>query len=260
MQFKLSFIIFCLFAVTACNPLTSELQSLGSNSDFSDVEIQDDFMDPEEEDIESIENIEVINEVEPEQIVIQMKNTFDMGTRLFSLANGNAYRWEGCNKDKASQGGYNSNTNCGRGFFHPSFADNLNDVFYQCISEAASEAGYPQPVYVFINHLGTYNDRNARNSSRKSNHAFARAWDIKYFNLYDKDGNGYRISTYRRDYKGQQAEFYDEFRDCWKDSLPANCSPGKTEYKGSIGHTASKLGGNSLHNDHIHLSYPVCAG
>ena len=133
-------------------------------------------------------------------------------------------------------------------------------MFFICISDAAQVAGYPQPSRIFINHLGTYNDRTARNSTRLSHHAYARAIDIKNFNLVDGQGRLHRISTHLNQYSGAQARFYDEFRDCWRESMPASCTPNQVEYRGSIGHTSSRLGGNSLHNDHIHLTYPLCAG
>ena len=246
-----------LFLVAACSPYASGLQGLGSQSSFNDVSIPDDFSAPEDE---VVDNVSGDVEMTPGPVQVNLKNTFFLEDRVFSLARGPALRWDGCESDKESQGGYNSDTQCGRAYFHPSFADNLNEAFYICVSDAAEAAGYPQPVRVFVRHIGSYNDRTARNSSRISNHAYARAWDIVNFNLYDKDGTRYRVSTYLRDYKDDQAKFYDEFRDCWQESLPAECSPGKTEYKGSVGHQASKLGGNSLHNDHLHLSYPLCAG
>lgn len=187
-------------------------------------------------------------------------NTFFIERKEFTLANGKAGRWDGCKVGYKSGGGYNSDSRCGRAYLHKKFSKNLNEQFYRCIFQAADVAGYPKTQKVFINHLGTYNDRNARKSKRKSNHAYARAMDIKNFNLVDERGKVSKVSTLLRNYKGQQAKFYDEFRDCWKKSMPTSCRAGKTEYKGSIGHRSSKLGGNSLHNDHIHLSFPLCAG
>lgn len=195
-------------------------------------------------------------EREPDSLM----NTFYIERKEFNLANGKAGRWDGCKSGYKSTGGYNSDSRCGRAFLHKKFSKSLNDQFYKCIFQASDEAGYAKTEKVFINHLGTYNDRNARNSTRKSNHAHARAMDIKNFNLVDDRGRVFRVSTLLRDYKGQQAKFYDEFRDCWKNSMPSSCRPGNTEYKGSIGHRSSKLGGNTLHNDHIHLSFPACAG
>ncbi len=250
------FWLLLLLLLANCSPYVSNLDGLGEQSSFADVDIPDDFEAPEDEIVEDPGPELVIEQPLP----ISLKNTFAIEDQFFNLARGAALRWDGCVTDKASQGGYNSDTRCGRAFFHPSFADNLNQAFFQCVSDAAKAADYPQPVRVFIKHLGSYNDRLARNSSQLSHHAYARAWDIVNFNLYDKDGKMYRVSTFKRDYKGEQAIFYDEFRSCWRDSLPSSCGPGDREYKGSVGHQASQLGGNSLHNDHLHLAYPLCAG
>jgi len=187
-------------------------------------------------------------------------NTFFIERKTFTLANGKAKRWNGCEKGYKSVGGYNSDKSCGRAYLHDKFTKNLNQQFYKCVFNAADRAGYAKTQKVFINHLGSYNDRTARNSTRKSNHAYARALDIKNFNLVDSRGKVSRVSTLLRNYKGKQAKFYDGFRQCWKDSMPSSCRRGNSEYKGSIGHKSSKLGGNTLHNDHIHLSFPLCAG
>jgi len=187
-------------------------------------------------------------------------DTFYIERQDFTLANGKAKRWDGCESGYKSIGGYNSDSRCGRAYLHAKFSENLNEQFYKCVFNAADSAGYEKTQKVFINHLGSYNDRNARNSSRKSNHAYARALDIKNFNLVDSRGKVSKVSTLLRDYGGSQAKFYDDFRDCWKDSMPSSCRSGQSEYQGSIGHKSSKLGGSTLHNDHIHLSFPLCAG
>ena len=116
------------------------------------------------------------------------------------------------------------------------------------------------PKKIFINHYGSYNDRAARGTNRLSLHAYARALDIVNFNLLDETGRITRISTNVRNYRGTTKIFYDEFRQCWKEKMPASCTPNQTEYKGSIGIPQSPLGGNNLHNDHIHLSYALCGG
>ncbi len=251
-------VILLISALAGCSPYQSGIASLGLNSSFNDVEIPEDFEAPEDE-------TPIIEEPTPDTdtmpiIPVQMKNTFAIEDQIFQLAHDSAVRWDGCSQTKISRGGYNSDSTCGRAYFHPSLAKNLNEVFFTCVNDAARVAGYPQPSRIFVRHVGTYNDRTARNSTRLSHHAYARAWDIVNFNLYDSAGRLHRISTYLRDYNGQQAQFYDEFRDCWRESMPSTCRPGNTEYMGSIGHQASKLGGNSLNNDHIHLAFPLCAG
>jgi len=254
----LAFMTFLL----GCDSGYRSVSNLGSQSSFTDVEIPDDFPPPgnEEPDVLPPPVSEPPQPVAPIDEIVFKTNTFFLEDGVFQLAHNQALRWDGCESGYASQGGFNSNTNCGRAFFHPLFSDHLNSAFYICIQEAADEAGYPQPDSIFINHLGSYNNRNARNSSRLSNHAYARALDISRFNLYDREGQLYVVSTLLRDYSGPQAIFYDEFRACWRDSLPDNCDLGGTESSGSIGHRSSEMGGNTLHNDHIHLSFPSCAG
>ena len=136
----------------------------------------------------------------------------------------------------------------------------MNQHFFRCAKTAAQRAGLPEPARIFIRHIGSYNDRAARGSTRLSMHAYARALDLVNINLYDSRGALSRISTHVRDYKGSTAVFYDEFRACWKSTMPSGCRSGDTEYSGSIGFPGSKAGGNTLHNDHLHLSLPLCAG
>lgn len=273
----LSLLCLSLLILSACaNDDAVNLESLGSTGGFEDVEIPDDFTSPEEDAAnneptapqpDTPEESPAPAPSEPEEdeilpppIEVNLKNTFHLDPGSFRLAHNSARRWNGCSHERQTRGGYNSDTQCGRAFFHQLLADNLNEVFFVCLSDAARAGGYPQPVRAFIRHLGSYNDRNARNSGRLSNHAYARAWDIVNFNLIDAQGRNHRISTHINHYSGAQARFYDEFRDCWQDSMPSSCRPGHAEFRGSIGHRASKLGGNTLHNDHIHLSYPLCAG
>lgn len=183
--------------------------------------------------------------------------SFKINPQVYTLAHGTAHFWEGCEVRQTIKGGYSSDTVCGRAYFHPRFAEELNKNFYKCVREAAATAKIATPDRVFIKHFGTYNDRNARGGSNLSMHAYARALDIVNFNLYDAKGTLTRISTHVRDYKGATALFYDKFRACWKTTMPTVCN-GKSEGIGSIGHPESALGGNTLHNDHIHLSLPLC--
>lgn len=175
------------------------------------------------------------------------------------LAHDLAQFWEGCNSQQVVRGGYESDTSCSKAYIQPSFAVHLNQHFFSCVKRAASKAGYAEPTKAFIRHWGTYNDRSARGSTRLSMHAYARAIDVVNFNLYDRSGNLTRVPTHVRNYSGKVAVFYDDFRDCWKSTIPSTCRSSDTESVGSIGHPSSKLGGNTLHNDHLHLSYPLCA-
>jgi len=184
---------------------------------------------------------------------------FSLSDETYNLAHGPAQIWNGCDTDAAVMGGYNSDSKCGKGYFHPIFAGHLNRHLLTCVERASREAYIPRPARIFIRHLGTYNNRNGRQSSSLSMHAYARAMDISQFNLYDDSGKVTRISNEMKNYTGATATFYDAFRKCWKDSLPQTCRPGQKEFNGSIGHPKSALGGNSLHTNHIHLSFPFCA-
>ncbi|MCB0378046.1 MAG: hypothetical protein KDD33_06105, partial [Bdellovibrionales bacterium] len=153
----------------ACSDRPLGLDQLGKYSNFSDAEIPEDFSDPaEDSEPDNSSNSEDSGEVVE---IVDPTNTFYLEDQLFSLAHGKAQRWDGCRKDYVSQGGYNSDTQCGRAFFHPNFASQLNEFFFRCIMDAAQVAGYAQPMKIFIRHLGSYVDRNARNSTRLSNHA-----------------------------------------------------------------------------------------
>lgn len=189
------------------------------------------------------------------------KVIFHTNGNYYTLARNKALRWEGCHSTALVKGGYYSDSSCGRAFLYDKFVTHLNRHFFTCVERASQTANLSQPKRVFINHMGSYNDRTARGSSRLSMHAYARALDIQNINLIDSRGNVYRISTHINNFKGATAKFYDSFRSCWMKTMPSNCRPGKTEYQGSIGHTKSTVSGkNSRHNDHIHLSYPPCAG
>lgn len=185
---------------------------------------------------------------------------FAMKPAIFQLAHGPGQTWNGCEVQAAVGGGYSSDTKCGNGTLDPAFAVHLNRHFMSCIDKAALAAGANRPERVFLHHLGTYVDRNAVNTTRLSMHAYARAIDLRKFILVDRLGSATHWSTDISAYTGANAVFYDTFRQCWADTMPSKCQPGQTEYRGSIGHTESAMGGNSIHADHIHLSFPLCAG
>lgn len=185
---------------------------------------------------------------------------FSFSAETFKLANGPAKSWDGCAPSALVRGGYNSDSKCSKGYFHPGFVKHLDAHFFPCLEKASLVANLPQPRKVFVRHLGTYVNRDGRNSDSLSMHAYARGIDLAKFNLFDSQGNKNAIPLTKADYKGATKNFYDSFRQCWKDSLPSTCRPGLREYKGSIGHANSSLGGNSLHNGHVHLSFPFCAG
>jgi hypothetical protein len=185
---------------------------------------------------------------------------FSFDPQQRKLAHDYAQFWLGCQSEAAVMGGYNSDSACGRAYIHPRFAKQLQTIFYTCASEGARAASYTIPTRLFVRHLGSYNDRPARGSSRLSMHAYARALDLVRLSLFDAQGKLTTVSTNVRDYKGANARFYDSFRQCWKNHMPKSCKSGQTEWQGSIGIPKSKMGGNNLHNDHLHLSFPLCTG
>ncbi len=258
-------VLFFLIGFSGCSPFHSELDQLG-NSDYSDVNINPDFSMDDfdsfnnngDQDVTVVEQPQGVTD-QSQQTLRESEISFMVENQIFALARGEALRWNGCYTDQKVMGGYVVNKGCGNAFLHKDFYNNLNLVFFRCVQNSAQTAGYPQPVRVFIHHLGTYSNRQARNGGGLGLHALASAMDIVKFELFDSSGNSQVISTFKRHYNGSQAVFYDEFRDCWKESLPGECTPGQIEYQGSIGHQASKLGGSSLNNDHLHLSLPYCA-
>ena len=262
---KIITLFFFLINFSGCSPFHSELDQLG-RSDYSDVDIDPDFSmdDFNNFNDNGVRDVTVVEQ--PQQGNGQLQQnpeenhvSFMVENQIFALANGEALRWKGCYRNQKVMGGYIVGNSCGDAFLHKDFYNNLNHVFFRCIQNSAEAAGYLKPVRVFIHHLGTYSGRQTRKGRRLSLHALASAMDIVKFELFDSSGNSREVSTFKRHYKGAQAVFYDEFRDCWKESLPEKCTPGKTEYQGSIGHEASRLGGSSLNNDHLHLSLPYCA-
>lgn len=185
---------------------------------------------------------------------------FAVSSETYKLANGPARKWDGCAVGALVRGGYDSDVNCSSGYFHPLFVKHLEDHFFTCVERASLDANFRQPRGIFVHHLGTYVNRNGRNSDSLSMHAYARGFDLAKLILTDGQGGKTFVPLTKLDYKGPTKQFYDSFRQCWKDSLPSACRPGLKEYKGSIGHASSALGGNSLHEKHIHLSLPFCAG
>lgn len=233
-------LVLFLFACVSCAKLSAE--DMEFEEPAGPLEISED-------------TLEILNVEAP------TKDTFfSMSPETFKLANGPARKWDGCASAALVRGGYDSDTACSSGYFLPGFTKHLQDHFFACVEKASLAANLPQPRKVFVRHLGTYVNRNGRNSSNLSMHAYARGFDMAKFIISDSQGTRRSVPLTKVEYKGNNKTFYDNFRQCWKDSLPSSCRPGLREYKGSIGHAGSALGGNNLHNGHIHLSYPFCAG
>ncbi len=181
--------------------------------------------------------------------------SFSSGTDLITLAHGKAVVWKGCDINAVVSAGLSSDSRCGHEYLHPNYVKHLNNHFLRCATRSAAKANWPAPVRVFINHMGTYADRNVVTKAL-SLHAYARAIDIGRMTLYDGQGRATHFHTLINYYSGANAVFYDEFRQCWKESMPSKC--GKWA-ETSIGHVKSKMGGNGVHYNHIHLAFPFCA-
>ena len=251
----ISFLLPACFS--ACSPFQSRLDQLGSSHDYGDVSIPMNFHFSNGE---TTHAKKASSELFQQSLNGSVMTTFKVENREFNLAYNKALRWNGCSLDQKAMGGSGNDNNCGIAFLHKAFHENLNLAFFRCVGAAARTAGYPSPAKVFIHHWGTYSNRRIRNGRSLSLHARARAMDIVSFTFFDRNGRGYAVSTHKRHYNGSQAVFYDKFRDCWRNSLPESCAfSQRGEYLGSIGHPMSRLGGDSLHNDHLHLSLPLCA-
>lgn len=171
------------------------------------------------------------------------------------LSHGPAHMWDGCARDAIIRGG--KGNRCGVDHVHPAFAKHLEYHFMNCVKAAAAAAGLPEPARAFIQHSGCYANRSKRGGRGTSLHAHARALDINGIVLQDDGGNTIgRMSSHVYQYSGKNKAMYDQFRSCWREKLPRRCA-GQI---GSIGIPSSRLGGNRLHIDHIHLEFPLGCG
>lgn len=170
----------------------------------------------------------------------------------------NTNMWNGCDANSSVQGGFGASAtsqNCGPAKLNSQLAHQIDRFLFACVKHAAGIARFPEPSGVFLSHLGSYNNRSKRGGGGLSEHAFARALDIAGFQLRIPGQKSIVVPANVGSYSGKNRAFYDSFRACWRDNLPRSCG------KGSIGIPRSELGGNNLHNDHIHLEYPRrCAG
>ena len=55
---------------------------------------------------------------------------FSVGSEKFPLAQGPAYKWNRCDPQATVNGGYDSDTECGGGYFQEGFATHLQDDFF----------------------------------------------------------------------------------------------------------------------------------
>jgi hypothetical protein len=154
--------------------------------------------------------------------------------------------------------GYNSDTRCTRERMHEGMARHMDEHFLRCVQDAAEAVGMQRPERIHINHMGCHNVRTVAGSNTMSLHSYGRALDIGAI-IFKPSGE--RVSMHVRHADSRNRSFYNSIRVCWARSLPENCrTRGGREAFGSIGYPGSNGPGNDSHNDHLHLSFPPCAG
>ena len=155
--------------------------------------------------------------------------------------------------------GYNSDTKCTRDKMDRGMAQHMDKVFLSCVQQSAQAAGFTPPAAIHINHMGCHHVRTVAGSSTMSLHSWGRALDIGAI-IFKPSGQ--KMSMHIRDSnKPGSREFYNALRNCWARNLPASCrGGGGRESFGSIGYNGSNGPANGKHADHMHLSWPPCAG
>lgn len=163
-----------------------------------------------------------------------------------------------CDKNSKVTMGYNNDEKCTRDKMHKGMAEHMDKVFLGCVQSSAVAAGYPKPESIHINHMGCHHVRTVAGSSTMSLHSWGRALDIGAIILKP---SGTKLSMHVRNGVGNNRTFYNSLRACWARSLPPSCRAGSgREAFGSIGYPGSEGPSNGSHNDHLHLSFPPCAG
>ena len=155
--------------------------------------------------------------------------------------------------------GYNSDTKCTRDKMDRGMAAHMDKVFLECVRLSAQAAGFQQPAAIHINHMGCHHVRNVAGTNTASLHSWGRALDIGAI-IFKPSGQ--KVSMHiRESHKPGNKEFYNSLRKCWARNLPASCrGGGGRESFGSIGYNGSDGPANGKHADHMHLSWPPCAG
>ena len=186
------------------------------------------------------------------------QKTMGLGTYIHRMNGSPTVKWDGCAAGAKIKAGYGNARSCTTIDIHRDFGRHMDKHFLRCSQEAARKAGVQVPEKIHISHMGCYANRKVRNGSRPSLHAYARALDIGAITLITGSSRVTMSMHARHARHGKQNVFYEELRACWKRSLPRSCARGR-ESSGSVGYKGSKGLNNSLHNDHLHLSYPTCA-
>ncbi len=136
-------------------------------------------------------------------------------------------------------------------------AEHVDKYALQCFRAAARAAGLTEPKKIQITASGCFNDRTTA-AGAVSNHARGRACDISAVKM---DGGKEMQLKKPGSEAGLGREFYDGFRNCWKEvTACAGGGGGGEGATGSIGASGHQPPpANGSHDDHIHLSVPNCS-
>jgi hypothetical protein len=128
------------------------------------------------------------------------------------------------------------------------FVNPLLEQIPKCVNKALKLDGKAPAANIFVEHMGTYQDRNVADSKELSLHATGRAIDIAKFIITTVTGE--RI-IHSMTIASKDHPFYNNFNACWK------------TYQGKSASCHPKGGGmidwhDEDHHDHVHLSLPFC--
>jgi hypothetical protein len=128
------------------------------------------------------------------------------------------------------------------------FAPVLLEQIPKCVNQALRLDHEAPAASIFIEHMGTYQNRNVSGSSRASMHSTGRAIDVSKIIIKTTSG---KTITHKMTIGSRREAFYSNFNKCW------------TTYQGTKAQCHPKGGGmidcrDPDHHDHVHLSLPFC--
>jgi hypothetical protein len=128
------------------------------------------------------------------------------------------------------------------------FAPVLLEQIPKCVNQALRLDHEAPAASIFIEHMGTYQNRKVAGSSRVSMHATGRAIDVSKIIIKTTSG---KTITHKMTIGSRREAFYGNFNKCW------------TTYQGTKAQCHPRGGGmidckDSDHHDHVHLSLPFC--
>lgn len=171
--------------------------------------------------------------------------------------------------------GLSSQTPCGaKEYLHPATVDFIDKYLHECTREGLRQVGVTQnPLRVVIDTMSLFSDRNVRGSGKPSQHSIGNAIDIHQIQVEYADGskaaypaaavgrNGRTMPGFERCTSGCRGQrfkksgnalFYVGFKACL-DKKMESIIAGRKCAGGTLG-----CDDNADHNNHIHLSAPIC--